>query len=74
MYPYYLLLTDNRWRPCEDATSLVQQIVYNIADIDTVVTGIWTSDENFEAITQRARMDKIPGIPPRAADDKDNRR
>jgi hypothetical protein len=74
MYPYYLLLKDNRWRPSEDVPSLLQQVIYNLADIDTVVMGIWTDDQNFEEITKRARTDKIPGIPPRAADDRDNRR
>ena len=48
MYPYYLLLKDNRWRPSEDVPSLLQQVIYNLADIDTVVMGIWTDDANFE--------------------------
>ena len=70
--PYYLLYKTGKWRPAEDLPSLVQQIIYYVKDIDAVVMGIWTDQENYTKIVTAAMTDH--GLPPRSAEDPDRRR
>lgn len=69
--PYYLL-RDGHWRPAEDLASLVQQVIYYAKDIEAVVMGIWTDQENYTKIVSAAMTD--PGLPRRSAEDPDRRR
>jgi hypothetical protein len=70
-HPYYIL-KHGHWRPAEDLASLVQQVIYYAKDIDAVVMGIWTDQENYRKIVSAALADD--GLPPRSAEDPDRRR
>ncbi len=70
-HPYYILHNDT-WRPAEDIASLVQQLAYNISDISLFGMGIWTDEDNYNAIIHAAIHDE--GLPRRSAKDPDRRR
>ena len=70
-HPYYVL-RNGRWRSAEDTGSLVQQMIYHAREIDAVLMGIWTDEENYDKIIKAAITDD--GLPPRCAKDPDRRR
>ena len=70
-YPYYIL-TNNVWRGLDDATSLIQQLMYHLPEITKVAMGVWVDEESFKAIYHRAKYED--GLPPRSAEDGANRR
>lgn len=70
-HPYYVL-RNGRWNTAEDTGSLVQQMIYYAKDIDAVLMGIWTDEENYNNIIHAAMYDD--GLPKRSANDPDRRR
>ena len=70
-HPYYVL-KGGRWRTAEDTGSLVQQMIYFASEIESIVMGIWTDEENYNAIIHCALYDE--GLPRRSARDTDRRR
>ena len=70
-HPYYIL-KNGVWRTAEDTGSLVQQMIYFAKDIDAVVMGIWTDEDNYNSIIHAAIHDE--GFPRRSARDPDRRR
>lgn len=70
-HPYYIL-KDGVWRPAEDLASLVQQVIYFAPQIDAVLMGIWTDEDNYNSIINAALSDE--GFPRRSAKDPDRRR
>lgn len=70
-HPYYVL-RNGLWNTAEDTGSLVQQMIYYAKDIDAVLMGIWTDEENYNRIIHAAMYDE--GLPKRSANDPDRRR
>ena len=70
-HPYYIL-KDGVWRTAEDTGSLVQQMIYFAREIEAVVMGIWTDEDNYNRIIHAALYDE--GLPRRSATDPDRRR
>jgi len=67
-YPYYVC--DNGvWRGLDDATSLIQLLMYRLNSISAVAMGIWVGEETFTDIIRHAREDD--GLPRRSNDDND---
>ena len=69
-YPYYIL--NGVWRGVDDQSSLLQQMLFNLHNITKVAMGIWTNEENFNRIIERARTDD--GMQRRSNPDPDRRR
>ena len=70
-HPYYVL-RNGVWRTAEDTGSLVQQMIYFAPEIEAVVMGIWTDEDNYQSIIKAAMHDE--GLPRRSANDSDRRR
>ncbi len=70
-YPYYVC-TDGVWRGLDDASSLIQLLMYRLDTISAVAMGIWVGEDVFTNILRRAREDD--GLPRRSNADKDARR
>lgn len=70
-YPYYIRVHE-RWRGLDDATSVIQQLMFNLPAISQVAMGIWVGEQEWIDIYRRAREDD--GLPRRSNEEKDRRR